>query len=220
MRRVGVLRIQRYTDPNARYCPQGHPLTRTCRVWRERLVREAEGWTPGQPIESHGARPIVCDGCARDITEGYIAGSCQECDIDFCSSCFESSQSIDELLEQGRQRRQQQQQQEAARGQHYNGRRPSYQGAGRVNYDNYLVGGSPGVVEMAVPSFSKRTPTTELSSLTFIIRSVPPRRSWTILDRTLPNSLGKDQTSLQTSTGRFSRTHGLTRVYATGLANK
>jgi len=126
-------------DPNARYCPQGHHLSRTLLSQRQRLIRE----------EHQGAhRLIVCNACGDSIQEEYIAGSCKNCDIDFCETCFTSGRSVDELLQQGSISRPVMQAccmvaitqsadplTAAARGERYNGRRPS-QGR-RVSYTDY-----------------------------------------------------------------------------------
>jgi hypothetical protein len=87
---------------------------------------------------------IECDCCSRIISkEHYIAGCCLECDIDVCGD-FKNGQSyIDVVLEESRQndmydeRHQQQQQQNYHHHERYNGRRPTYRGTGRVNYDDY-----------------------------------------------------------------------------------
>jgi hypothetical protein len=140
MRRTGVVRTVRREDPNARYCPAGHYLSRTLLVWRQRLIREETGIQ--QPT-------ITCDGCQSPIIDQHIAGSCKTCDIDFCEGCFQSGRSIEDMLQPPAPSTTIQRccmmvivdspdpLTAAARGERYNGRRPSYQHCGRVSYDAY-----------------------------------------------------------------------------------
>jgi hypothetical protein len=114
-------------DPNARCCPSGHNLRRTLRIHRHQATGS-----------------IRCDSCNTNIQEDYIAGSCIECDIDFCESCFQSGRSVEEMVATGQQSMQRPQVRQvccmvvtlqaadpvtaAARGERYNDRRPHYHG--------------------------------------------------------------------------------------------
>lgn len=88
---------------------------------------------------------IECDCCSRNIMQDqYIAGCCLECDIDVCGDCFKNGQSyIDVVLAESRHNdmsddlQQQIHQQNYQHHERYNGRRPTYIGTGRVNYDHY-----------------------------------------------------------------------------------
>ncbi len=101
------------------------------------------------PIASEGVGSvpieIECDCCSRIINEeDYIAGCCLECDIDVCGNCFKNGQSyIDVVLKESRQndmcdeRHQQIKEENHLHRERHNGRRPTYIGTGRVNYDHY-----------------------------------------------------------------------------------
>jgi len=101
------------------------------------------------PIATDGAGfskiEIECDCCSR-IMDGqeYIAGCCLQCDIDVCGDCFKNGQSyIDVVLQESRQndmydeRHQKMKEQNHLHRERHNGRRPTYMGTGRVNYDHY-----------------------------------------------------------------------------------
>jgi len=149
-RRTGVVRretIPRVEIANTgRYCREGHALTRINLLGRKWRIREETG-------KSIDVIFITCDGCGNEMRDEYIAGWCQECDIDFCQACFSSGRSIEELLRRGRASastrasspiqhccmvaiaREEDPITAAARGQRYNGKRPTV--GNRVNYSDY-----------------------------------------------------------------------------------
>ncbi len=92
-----------------------------------------------------GPIEIECDCCSKIMSkEQNIAGCCLECDIDVCGDCFKNGQSyIDVVNEESRQedmydeRHEQMKEENHLHLQRHNGRRPTYMGTGRVNYDHY-----------------------------------------------------------------------------------
>jgi hypothetical protein len=81
---------------NARYCPAGHLFARALVQQRQCLLQAKQGLPPDV------LPPVVCAGCAFEISGEYIAGCCKTCDIDFCEDCYESGRSIEEILEEAR----------------------------------------------------------------------------------------------------------------------
>lgn len=121
------------------FCKAGHELLQVATIERQQHLRERGGLSY-MPI-------IECDCCSKVIgAKESIAGCCLICDVDVCKECFKNGISYDvledlgithddddEIIEQA----------DAAKRayddhrQRYNRRRPTYKGAGRVNYDDY-----------------------------------------------------------------------------------
>ena len=119
-------------DPTKSNCAAGHQLVRVGLMLRRRQLQEKIGLENPPRIE--------CDCCSKLITTDYIAGCCMECDIDFCEDCFQKGQSFEDMLDPGTLVEEEEEEPLPDRpltGQRYNRRRPTYEGAGRVSYDDF-----------------------------------------------------------------------------------